>query len=326
MNKPIRLFNRATLEARGSRMIYSHVRSKFDHQLGMHVNEQIDIHLGLLNTEDLNFLSKYGISEEATKLNRMFTKLKLINHRKGTSWTAEKGNRTYCFLSDNGWLQHYDMTPNSSFKFASYGDNTRAKPFGWGSIEQMPNTEFVALTSGFKEVLMLHSVGVAAIKPPSETAGLGEFKDFVQMLKADGKKLIVLFDADLAGQNSSEDLAIDLEIPRLNLLTIPKCNQHYEEGKMKDLADFVAAGIISIEKDIIPLAKKLMENGDMGIKILSEIGSLMENMEEKNEKFRKEILEEENRFKQSKPTQGETVQITGSFLDNILNPKGLCDE
>lgn len=187
-------------------------------------NERID-----LNDRELAYFSQYGISPEilkrynvhgidgykSTKMGQKPSELKLTDNEVAFAYV------------EPGWCKVY--RPNErSYRFVHLGNKPAGFVFGFDQLP--PKGDLIIITGGEKDVLSLTSHGYHAISLNSETTL--PTKELIDELKARFKEIAVFYDIDETGVKSSERIAREFEINRIDL---PK--ELFTNGG-KDVSDF----------------------------------------------------------------------------------------
>lgn len=137
-----------------------------------------------------------------------------------------------CYLMPvNGKLRFYK--PNATERKDKWKGNTDSEcVFGWEQLEQSlflkENPIFIA--SGLKDLMCLTELGFDAIAPMSEPNALP--KHVVDALKSSGRRIVYLYDTDLAGLKFGVKFAV---LNGFEAVWLPK----QKDLALKDVADFM---------------------------------------------------------------------------------------
>ena len=139
--------------------------------------------------------------------------------------------------------------PKSSVKFLYGGDLGETYCFG---LEQLPaKGDMVFITGGEKDVLSLATRGFSAISFNSETATISE--QIIESLYHRFKHIIVLYDMDKTGINSSIRVANELKNYEVKRMELPLSGEKTE----KDISDYFKIGYT--RKDFLSLFVLLLD-------------------------------------------------------------------
>ena len=149
--------------------------------------------------EDLSFWSKFSISEKTLKKYNV--------------------NSIKYYLC-NGYVKGIYKTDNPMFAYKVYNAFKIYRPYGdkftkWrsnltpydiqGYAELPSKGNILIITKSLKDVMCLHEMGFTAISPASESTFIPD--DVIEALKKRFKRLIILFDRDVAGVKYSWKLS-----------------------------------------------------------------------------------------------------------------------
>lgn len=97
--------------------------------------------------------------------------------------------------------------------------------------EQLPQKgDILFITKSMKDVMCLHEMGIPAVSPSSESTFLP--KDVLEQLKTRFKRIIILFDRDVAGMKRSRKLSQETGLKAMFI---------HKKFKAKDVSDAVKA-------------------------------------------------------------------------------------
>lgn len=317
-NEIFTLFNGATMKATGLKMVHTHERKRYDYESGQKEIEKIEIHMVRLTERDYALFEKHNISKEALDEGLVMRMVAQVNHKTNKVWRLKGSDTAYVSVRETGALIYYNLDPKAKIKHLQYAQDSRTMPMGWESVGKFADEKMVVVTSGFKEVFMLISAGIPAIKPLSESAITPTFVKDVEWLIKNGRQPIILFDADDTGRSSAEDLSSQLDIPFFDLKSFKNCGEHYRDKEMKDLADFCTAGIVSLKNDVIPELRRILKEGTPSIKADKSLTSILDVVKSKTAGIYKEIEEEENRWKIENQNQPQTVNLTPDSDEDVF--------
>ena len=147
--------------------------------------------------------------------------------RYARNYTYQNDYESICFrikLDDK--VRFYQ--PNTPHRHEKWFGNANSKVvFGWTQLDHS-NTDVIIIASGIKDLLCLSELGFSVIAPASEPTELPE--DVVNDLKNSNKRIIYLYDTDLAGLKCATKYAIK---HGFEAVWLPK-----SEG-LKDVADYM---------------------------------------------------------------------------------------
>ncbi len=188
---------------------------------------------------ELTWWAKYGITE---KVLLSFQVVSL-----GRYESENREGKPYCFLSSEkepmyGYLhkQHIKVyRPFSEIRFVQAGTIPEYFCFG---LEQLPaKGDLLFITGGEKDVMSLVAHGFHAICFNSETSQIPH--EIIHKLSYRFKHIVLLFDVDKTGLESSEKQASNLGIYNVSRLLLPLSGTKEE----KDVADYFRLGYSSDE-------------------------------------------------------------------------------
>ena len=117
--------------------------------------------------------------------------------------------------------------------------------FGYNQLPEYSKTIYIA--SGLKDLMCLYEMGLSAIAPQSETSDIPDY--LIEELRLRCRNLIILFDNDNAGINSSKKYSSKYQC---RYISLPK------DGKNKDIAEYVKEYGIEYTKQLILKSKLLI--------------------------------------------------------------------
>lgn len=185
------------------------------------------------NAYDKVYWDQFNISEETLlKFNvHPVEKIEMYYDRSMSFKNVYKYNDDFesvCYmLIVNDKLRFY--RPNATLKRDKWQGNTDSKcTFGLNNVDLTKDTIFIA--SGLKDLMCLHELGFTGIAPMSEPTNLSS--QVLEMLKSSNKRIVYLYDTDIAGLQFATKYAL---LNGFEAIWLPK-----QKGlPLKDVADFV---------------------------------------------------------------------------------------
>lgn len=187
--------------------------------------------------DELSYWGRYGISEDVLhSFHVRSLKSCIFTHPSGGQYGIYSTALTPCygyFFNDDLGLKVY--RPRSENRFLYAGKLPSPYIFGW---EQLPSSgNFVLITGGEKDVLLLAAHGFHAISLNSETAKMQV--SIMDDLARRFSKIIFLYDTDSTGKAESSARVEELkEIYPVGKIDLPLPGSKKE----KDVSDFFAGG------------------------------------------------------------------------------------
>jgi hypothetical protein len=173
--------------------------------------------------EDLEYWAKYGITKELLKeYNILSLSNVYVNDR--LRWKYSAGDPCFGLVYGPGCIKCY--RPKCTDKKNRWLSNTKKEDIAF--YYGLPFVgDSLIITKGFKDALVLNSIGFPAVAPSSETVSINTPK--FRALKMTYDNVILLYDNDEVGIKSSERRSAELDIP---YILIP------DKYEVKDISDF----------------------------------------------------------------------------------------
>lgn len=173
----------------------------------------------------LNTLNKYGVRPvESIELFRM------SNQKFFEIYQYKKDYQSITYLMPvDGKLRFY--TPNEVERKNKWKGNTSNQcVFGFSQLDLNSPLKEIIIASGLKDLMCLTELGFDAIAPMSEPTNLPQH--VIDALKSSGKRIIYLYDTDLAGLKFGTHYAC---LNGFEAVWLPK----QDKLNLKDVADFM---------------------------------------------------------------------------------------
>ena len=156
------------------------------------------------------------------------------------SYKEDYDSLTYFFPVD-GKFKFY--TPNSVNREYKWKGNTRSEcVFGFSQLDLNSPLKTIIIASGMKDMLCLSEMGFDVIAPMSEPTNLPQ--SVIETLRLSGKRIIYLYDTDLAGLKFATKYAC---LNAFEAIWLPKIPGQ----SLKDVADFCQFFGIDETKELI---------------------------------------------------------------------------
>ena len=173
----------------------------------------------------LNTLNKFGVRPvETIELFRM------SNQKFFEIYQYKNDYQSITYLMPvDGKLRFY--TPNEVERKNKWKGNTNNQcVFGFNQLNLSSSSKEIIIASGLKDLMCLTELGFDAIAPMSEPTNLPQH--VINALKSSGKRIIYLYDTDLAGLKFGVHYAC---LNRFEAVWLPK----QDKLNLKDVADFM---------------------------------------------------------------------------------------
>ena len=173
---------------------------------------------------DINYWSQFHISKETLKkYNVNSIKYYLCNGI--VKGTYKRENPMYAYKVYNNFKIYRPLAD----KYTKWRNNLT--DYDIQGYEQLPQKgDILFITKSMKDVMCLHEMGIPAVSPSSESTFLP--KDVLEQLKTRFKRIIILFDRDVAGVKRSRKLSRETGLEAMFI------NKKF---KAKDISDAVKA-------------------------------------------------------------------------------------
>ena len=178
---------------------------------------------------DINYWKQFNISiNTLKKFNVNSIKYYLCNGI--VKGTYKRENPMYAYKVYNNFKIYRPLAD----KYTTWRNNLT--DYDIQGYEQLPQKgDILFITKSMKDVMCLHEMGIPAVSPSSESTFLP--KDVLEQLKTRFKRIIILFDRDVAGVKRSRKLSRETGLEAMFI------NKKF---KAKDVSDAVKAN--SFEK------------------------------------------------------------------------------
>ena len=190
---------------------------------------------------DLEYWSKYGITEECLKKYNVFSISRLfINGNGVASYKKSNPMYAYVFRKDNELSYKIYRPFDPKYKWSSNVDKSVLQ--GW---DQMPlNGEILIITKSLKDVMVLNQMGYVALSMQSEQSDIKE--QVVNQLKSRFKQIFILQDFDYAGVCGANKIRKKYGLIPFFIQTLKTRN-----NGLKDISDYVASKGFEAGKKLI---------------------------------------------------------------------------
>ena len=174
--------------------------------------------------EDINYWSQFNICiNTLKKFNVNSIKYYLCNGI--VKGTYKRENPMYAYKVYNNFKIYRPLAD----KYTKWRNNLT--DYDIQGYEQLPQKgDILFITKSMKDVMCLHEMGIPAVSPSSESTFLP--KDVLEQLKTRFKRIIILFDRDVAGVKRSRKLSRETGLEAMFI------NKKF---KAKDVSDAVKA-------------------------------------------------------------------------------------
>lgn len=173
---------------------------------------------------DINYWKQFNISiNTLKKFNVNSIKYYLCNGI--VKGTYKRENPMYAYKVYNNFKIYRPLAD----KYTKWRNNLT--DYDIQGYEQLPQKgDILFITKSMKDVMCLHEMGIPAVSPSSESTFLP--KDVLEQLKTRFKRIIILFDRDVAGVKRSRKLSLETGLEAIFI------NKKF---KAKDVSDAVKA-------------------------------------------------------------------------------------
>ena len=182
---------------------------------------EIGIRRGRFTKTDLNYWSKYNITETILKKFNTFKALDVFINNK-PKWYYTDNSPIYAYKVFNNFKIYRPKAP----KDQKWRGNLTI--FEIGGYEQLPETvDALIITKSIKDVMCLYSYGYSAICPPAETTMIPD--TVINKLKQRFKYIYIFYDNDEPGINAASKMS---DKYKLKSFIIP------QNSLKKDISDY----------------------------------------------------------------------------------------
>ncbi len=224
---------------------------------------------------EMAYWSKYGIDKKTLERYNVVSIAEFTSiSKKGSPYRYRSTTNEPIFgYKGEGYVKIY--RPHSKAPRYLFGGEQN-KPYCFGFSQLPTKGDVVFITGGEKDVLSLAARGFYAITFNSETSGISG--EIIEILYHRFKHLIVLFDMDKAGIDSSVSLVAQYKKYKLHRIELPLSGEQSE----KDVSDYFRIGYT--RRDLINLFVVILDKmyGSSMRKLSScevDYGSPFENVE-----------------------------------------------